>query len=81
MNMIISGEVLDMDVFKSGQSKRHLNLFNDKKMEDNNKNKEKRLNNHLEESEELKDSYCDKLLQNMEKYRNINNDFNNTKNK
>ena len=79
MNMIISGEVLDMDVFKSGQSNRHLNLFNDKKMEDNNKDKDKKLNNHLEESEELKDSYCDTLLKNMEKYRNINNDFNNTK--
>ena len=67
--MIISGEVFDMDVFKSGQSNRHLNLFNEKKTDDN--NKEKQINN-MEESEELKDSYCYTLLQNMGKYRNNN---------
>ena len=78
MNMIISGEVFDMDVFKSGQSNRHLDLFNDKK-NDNKVSKEKKIEKNLDESDDLKDSYCDTLLQNMEKFRNMNSNLNDTK--
>jgi hypothetical protein len=76
INMIISGEVFDMDVFKSGQSNRHLNLFGDsKKPSDKNINMN-RNRNITEESEDLKDSYCDTLLKNIEQYRNANNNTN-----
>ena len=79
MNMIISGEVIDVDLFKSGGSNRHLNLFNEKKYNEDiiidNRNSQK---NDLQESEDLKDSYCDTLLRNSNEYR-INNSLNSTK--
>ena len=87
IDMIISGEVFDMDVFKSGQSNRHLNLFGDDKKKENDKisNRNKNSNSNLninrnitDESEDLKDSYCDTLLKNIEEYRNANNNTNNT---
>ena len=83
IDMIISGEVFDMDVFKSGQSNRHLNLFGDDKKKENdkisnrNKNSNSNINRNItDESEDLKDSYCDTLLKNIEQYRNANNNTN-----
>lgn len=73
MNLILSGEVLDMDVFKSGQSNRHLDLFNDNKNKDENMVKKR---NDTKESEDLQDSYCDTIIKNINQYRNSHtNDF------
>ena len=73
MDLILSGEVLDMDVFKSGQSNRHLDLFNDNKNKDKNMVKKR---NDTKESDDLQDSYCDTILKNINQYRNSHtNDF------
>ena len=40
-----------------------------KKKTDKNQNNERNENNILEESDELKDSYCDNILENIKKFR------------
>ena len=60
IGMIISGDKFDINVIRSRQSKRDTDLINNK------------IRNDSQESEDLNDSFCDNILNNMAKFRNSN---------